>query len=69
MGCDYAACAQTERGVIQNVGEHIQTIHALKGFSKEFYQKALSAIHEERCETEKTPEEILSEACYGVCVC
>ncbi len=69
MGCDYASCAQTEQEVIQKVGEHIQAVHALKGFSKEFYQKALSFIYEEKCETKKTPEEILCEACYGVCLC
>ncbi len=50
--CGYSACAQTEQEVIQKVGEHIQAAHALKGFSKEFYQKALTAIHEEKCDTE-----------------
>ena len=57
--CGYSVCAQTEQEVAQKIGEHIQARHGLKGFSKEFYQKALAAIREEKCDTEKTPEEIL----------
>ncbi len=50
--CGYSVCVPTEQEVIQKVGEHIQAAHALKEFSKEFYQKALTAIHEEKCDTE-----------------
>ena len=67
--CDYSVCAQTEQEAAQRMGEHIQATHAAKGFSKEFYRKALGAIREEKCDTEKTPEEILCEACDGVCLC
>ena len=67
--CGYSVCAQTEQEVAQKIGEHIQAIDALKGFSKEFYRKALAAIREEKCDTEKTPEEIVCEACDGACLC
>ncbi len=51
--CGYSVCAETEQEAAQKIGEHIQTVHAVKGFSKEFYQKALTAIREERCDKEK----------------
>ena len=30
--CDYAVCGRTEEEVLQKVGEHIQAVHAMKGF-------------------------------------
>ncbi len=50
--CGYSVCAQTEEEAAQKIGEHIQAVHGVKGFSKEFYQKALAAIREENCDTE-----------------
>ena len=66
--CGYSVCAQTEQEVAQKIGEHIQAVHPLKGFSKEFYQKAIAAIREEKCDTEKMPEKILCEVYGGECV-
>ncbi len=52
MKCGYSVCAQTAQEVTQKIGEHIQAVHGVKRFSKEFYQKALAAIREEMCDTE-----------------
>ncbi len=52
MKCDYSVCAQTEREAARKIGEHIQAVHGVKGFSKEFYQRALAAIREEKCDAE-----------------
>jgi predicted small metal-binding protein len=67
--CDYAVCARTEEEVLQKIGDHIQNVHAMRGFSRDFYQKALATIHEEKCEQEMSREELLCEACSEVCLC
>jgi len=66
LDCDVSVCAQTEEEVIPQVGEHIQAIHGMKGFSKEFYDQARAAIHEGDCESGETfaPEQ---ECPGGVC--
>lgn len=51
MDCDYFVCAQTVEEVLKKAGEHIQAVHKMKGFSKEFYNKALMSIHEGNCES------------------
>ena len=68
-GCDYSVCTLTTEEAIQKVGEHIRTVHEMKGFSKEFYQKAQQAIREAKCSQEMSNEELLCEACDGVCLC
>ena len=50
MDCDYFVCAQTVEEVLKEAGEHIQAAHKMKGFSKDFYNKALASIHEGKCE-------------------
>ena len=60
MDCDYFACAQTVEEVLKKAGEHIQAVHKMKGFSKEFYDKALAAIREAGCESGQS-QETLSE--------
>jgi predicted small metal-binding protein len=69
MGCSHAICARTEDEVIQKAGEHIQTVHAMRGFSKDFYQKVRAAIYDGSCEGETSRNEMLCEACSGVCSC
>ena len=69
LECTHAICARTEDEVIQKAGEHIQTAHAMKGFSKDFYQKVRAAIHEGICEGEKPDDEMSCEACSEVCSC
>lgn len=51
LDCSYSFCAQTEDEVLRKAGEHVQAAHSMKGFSKEFYQKACAAIYEGSCET------------------
>jgi predicted small metal-binding protein len=67
--CDYSACAQTDQEILRNVGDHIQAIHGMKGFSKDFYRKALSSIRDGSCEKAMTLDDALCEACYGLCTC
>lgn len=67
--CDYSVCAQTEDEVIKKAWEHVQTIHKMRGFSKEFYNKALASIYLGPCEKELSPDELLCKACVGVCTC
>ena len=69
LECSHSICARTEDDVIQKAGEHIQNVHAMRGFSKDFYQKVRAAIHEGSCEGEKSHDELLCEACSGVCSC
>ncbi len=74
LDCEYVACAKTEEEVLRKVGEHIQAIHGIQGFSKEFYDKAKAAILDAHCEIKKvtscegeTCEEFyedISEECY-----
>jgi predicted small metal-binding protein len=67
--CGYSSCGLTAEEAVQKIGEHIQAGHGTKGFSKEFYQKAIGALREQRCEQEMPPDEVLCEACSGVCLC
>ena len=65
IGCDLVACGKTEGEVISKVGKHVLSMHGIKGFSKEFYHKAQSAIREGNCD-EGDAEEMGSEDC-SVC--
>jgi predicted small metal-binding protein len=67
--CDYSVCAATEQHAIHGIGEHIQAAHAMRRFSKEFYQEALSTIREDSCEQGMLKYELLCEASPGVCLC
>jgi predicted small metal-binding protein len=59
MDCDYAVCAGTEQEVLEMAADHARTIHNMKGFSKEDYDKARAAIRDGYCE-----EDVCStEAC------
>lgn len=67
--CGYSACGLTAEEAVQRIGEHVQSVHAKESFSKEFYQKAMDALHEQRCLQEMSPDEALCQACTGVCSC
>jgi predicted small metal-binding protein len=60
--CNFTVCARTQEEILQKAGEHVQAVHGMKGFSKDFYQKTLRVIEEGRC---SPPEEDLCEACFG----
>ncbi len=67
--CAYSACGQTDQEILRNVGDHIQAIHGMKGFSRDFYRKALASIRDGSCEKGMTLDHALCEACYGLCTC
>jgi predicted small metal-binding protein len=61
--CGFTACASTEVGLFKEVLEHGHTIHHMKEFSPEFYDKVRSSIQEGYCDLE-------GELCkYGECSC
>ena len=67
--CSYVACSPREEEVIQNIGDHIQKVHAMRGFSKEFYEKALSAIRQGNCGHDLSAGKAVCDACFEVCLC
>ena len=60
MDCDFLACGKTEEEALSNLGHHVLATHGIKGFSKEFYNKARSAIREGYCGYGDS-EEVISE--------
>ena len=65
IDCDLMLCGKTEEEVINKAGQHVLAVHGIRGFSKEFYDKARSAIHEGNCD-HGDAEEMTSEEC-GEC--
>jgi len=65
LDCDSMVCGRTEEEVLTQAGQHVLDIHGIEGFSKEFYNKARSAIREGHCEDGDT-EETGTEDC-GAC--
>jgi predicted small metal-binding protein len=53
IDCDYRACSPSDEETVRKVGEHIQAFHGMKGFSKEFYKVARTAVHEGTCHLPK----------------
>ena len=67
--CDYLACGKTEEEALRKAGQHVLSVLSIKGFSKDFYNKAQSAIREGYCDYGDA-EEMTSEecsACYEAC--
>ena len=64
MECDYRVCARTEEQVLKNVWDHVQTVHQMKRFSKEDYEKARAAIHEGSWGTEEKSPFESPEGCF-----
>ena len=62
LDCEFSACGKTEEEALNKLGQHVLAIHGVKGFSKEFYNKARSAIREGFC-NEGDAEEMISEDC------
>lgn len=60
--CTFAACAATEAEVLEKVQEHGRTVHGMKEFSQDFYNKVQESIREGDCD----PEEEL-ESCGCCC--
>jgi predicted small metal-binding protein len=69
MDCDLMVCGKTEEEALSELGQHVLAIHGIEGFSKEFYNKARSAIRDGTCD-HKDAEEMTSEECstsYASC--
>jgi len=69
INCGLTVCGKTEEEVLSKAGQHVLAIHGIKGFSKDFYNKAQKAIREGHCtygDTEETVSEECSE-CYEAC--
>ena len=74
LDCEYVVCAKTEEEVLKKAGEHTQAIHGIQGFSKDFYDRAMTAIRDAHCEPRKISTcegesceqfyEDISEECY-----
>jgi predicted small metal-binding protein len=45
-GCNTTLCAHTQEEILRKAGEHVQAVHGMKGFSKDFYQETLELIQE-----------------------
>jgi predicted small metal-binding protein len=63
VDCDFLACGKTEDEVLSNLGQHVLAMHGIEGFSKEFYNRARSAIRGGHC-GHGDAEEVISED-YG----
>jgi len=60
--CAFTACAATEAELLEKFQEHGRTVHGMKEFSPDFYNKAQESIREGYCDLE---EEL--EACECCC--
>ncbi len=63
IDCDLMVCGKTEDEVLTKAGQHVQAMHGIKGFSKEFYNKAQSAIREGNCDDGDVEETISQDCC------
>jgi predicted small metal-binding protein len=67
LDCDSVICGRNDEEVVTRAGQHVLAIHGIEGFSKEFYNKALSAIHEGYCDYGDTAEayfDCADECCF-----
>ena len=63
--CTFTACAGTEAELFEKVLEHGRTVHGMKEFPPDVYNKVRESIREEYCDLE---EEL--ELCkYSECCC
>ncbi len=69
LQCDFFACGETEEQVLDKLGQHVLAIHGIERSSKEFTEKARSAIREGHCDYGDAEEMIPEEcsACYESC--
>lgn len=63
--CNFTACAKTEVELFKEVLEHAQSVHSMKEFSQEFYDKVRSSIQEGYCDL----EDELEMCKYSDCCC
>ncbi len=69
LDCDTTLCSRTVGDLLEKAGDHIKRVHGMKGFSKDFYRKALASMQEGTCSQGEPTEDALCEACEGACLC
>ena len=67
LDCDSVVCAKTDEEVVTKAGQHVLATHGIEGFSKEFYNKARSAIRKGYCNYGDAGE--TSFDCADECCC
>jgi predicted small metal-binding protein len=69
LQCDFLARGETEKEALDKLGQHVLAIHGIERLSKEFYDKARSAIREGHCDYGDAEQMISEEcgACYESC--
>jgi predicted small metal-binding protein len=67
LDCDSVVCGKTDEEVVTKAGQHVLATHGIEGFSKEFYNKARSAIREGYCSYGEADE--TSFDCGDECCC
>jgi predicted small metal-binding protein len=48
--CTFTACTATEAELLDKIQEHGRTVHGMKEFSPDFYDKVQKSIREAYCE-------------------
>jgi predicted small metal-binding protein len=54
--CTFTACAATEAELLEKFQEHGQTVHGMKEFSPDFYDKVHESIRDGYCELDEELE-------------
>jgi len=54
--CAFTACALTEPELLEKVVEHGRTVHGMKEFSPDFYDKVQESVREGYCDLEQELE-------------
>ena len=60
LECSLTVCAQNEEDLVKQMEEHARSVHGMKGFSKEFYEKLRASTYDGSCESE---EELCDMCC------
>ena len=60
--CTFTACTATEAELLEKVQEHDRTVHGMKEFSPDFYDKVQESIREGYCDLEED-----SDSCECCC--
>ncbi len=69
LDCGTTLCSRTVGDLLQKAGEHVQKVHGMSGFSKDFYQKALASMQEGICPRGESMEHALRTGYDDVCGC
>ncbi|HUL19864.1 MAG TPA: DUF1059 domain-containing protein [Thermodesulfobacteriota bacterium] len=51
--CTFTTCATTELELLEKVQEHDRTVHGMKEFTSDFYNKVQASIRDGSCDLEE----------------